>query len=513
MSPRRRPAVLRDAASSGPGLPERLAMGMLLCAMGLGFSAQWTLTWAAGQPAGGPPAVAVGGGILLAVLARTLGGMIREDGSADNEVSWGGLALGAGLAVAFTHFTPQAGLPAVLALGAVWSGWYLTGYVWRNLALAVPPLRDPSAGPDRDAHGQVVGTGSVDIAANVQAGVFGALLAGAAVGAVGAHLGHGESGAAGLLAAVALVWQCGCACLLVAQGQRRAMLREARIYQAQVLASFAPTAAVGALAVTGLVAVVALVLPAYPALLSVHALGAWLAHLVGGFVGHPAAGASAPAGPSPAQVPGSAIPHSANARGGGGASTSLSAVGIILILLLVVLAIFGLRLAFMAIGSHFGRRTSLWEWLRSIWQALLEILEALLSGGGLTGLWDMLARRGAAAGQPGGGSGAPRRAGFWERRGDARLRVRAAYRHMLSGVGGKGHHRPFWFSPTRFRRQLETDLPHHRTELSRLTGLYEEARYSTHRLGEGDAGEAESAADMVVRVTRAARDGEPSSPI
>ncbi len=508
MSAGRRPVVLLDPASTGPGLAERLAMGMLLCAMGLGFSAQWTLTWAAGQPVGGPPAVAVGGGILLAVLARILGGMVREDGSADNELSWGGLALGAGLAVAYTHFTPQAALPAVLALGAVWSGWYLTGYVWRNLVLAVPPLRDPSAGPDRDAHGQAVGSGSMDIAANVQAGVFGALLAGAAVGAVGAHLGHGESGVQGLLAAVVLVWQCVCACLLVAQGQRRALLREARIYEARVVAGFAPTAALGALAITGLVAVVALLLPAYPPLLSVHALGAWLAHLVASFVGHPASRASTAVGPSPAQVPGTSIPHSANARGSGGASTSLSAVGIILILLLVVLAVFGLRLAFMAVGSHFGDRTSLWEWLRSIWQALLEILEALFSGGGLTGLWDMLARRGTAGGQVGGGPAPPRRGGFWERRGDARLRVRSAYRHMLSGVGGKGHHRPFWFSPTRFRRQLEADLPPERTELSRLTGLYEQARYSTHRLDEGDAGEAESAADTVVRVTRAARDAE-----
>jgi|GEM_PF-6602353 len=506
---------VRAAAGDGdtPALTERLGLGSLLAGMGLGLAVQFALAWAWAHPAAGPPPLALGGGILLATLARNLGSIAKDDGGADNEIAWIGLLLGSGLAVAFMRLGPQAGVPAALAVASVWAAWWMTGYLWRNLLTAVPALRDPSAGPQRDAHGQPIGSGSLDIAANVQAGAFGGVLAAALVAVLGLQIRHGHGGPPLELGALAMALQAACACLLVAQGQRRALLREARVYQATVLPGFAAGSAAGALAVTLALTALAVILPAYPSLLTPHGVGTGLARVVGGVVGHTGTPGAVP----PTQ--GAALPQRPATTGGGGGhlagqSGVTSALTVVAVIVVLVVLGFGLRLGWSMARDAFGRRVSLLEFLRDAWQALLDLLAALFSGGGLVGLWNLLFRSGIrrAPARAGERAAATRRPSLLERMADPRLRVRAAYRHMLAGVGGKGHRRPPWFSPGRFRRQLQPLLPRNHPELSRLTSLYEEARYSTHDIATGAAGEAETAAQAVVHTARAARDaGGPES--
>lgn len=478
----------------GPGeMAGRFGMGALLAGMGLGLAAQFALAWAWAHNPFGPPPLAVGAGVLVAAWARTLASVARDDGGADNEIAWIGLLVGAGLAVAFLRVTPRAGSPAVLAVACVWSAWWLTGYIWRTLLTAAPPPRDSAADPDRDAHGQVRGSGMVDIAANVHAGAFGGVLAAAAVALLGLSLRHGRPGPAPEFAALAMAVQCGCACLLVAQGQRRALLRQAQIYGAEVLPGFATGSAAGALGVTAALMALALLVPAYPAVRPhLHVvLGNPLAHV-------PAPGAG---GAAARAVAGTRAGGGVTAVGGGpGAGAAMP-----LLLGLVGLAVAAalLRMLWLWARDGLARRGSLWESLRGLWAAFLEALAALFAGVGLLGLWRALAPAGAAGpgspGQPG-----QRRTGpnLWQRLADPRTRVRAAYRQMLAGVGGKGHRRPAWFSPARFRHTLQPQLPPDDQGLGRLTGLYEEARYSTHGLDPAAAHQAEAAAAGVIREAR-----------
>lgn len=500
----RRRGSVRDpsARDASLALSERLGMAVLVFGMGCGLAVQFALAWAWARPAPGPPALGLGGGMLLAALSRTLASVARDDGGADSEITWIGLLLGFGLALAFIHIQPGAGMPALLALAEVWTVWWLTGYVWRNLLLAVPPLREAGAGPDRDAHGQTVGSGNVDIAANVQAGAFGGVLAGAAVALAGLQLRHGHKGPPPEIGALAIAIQCACACLLVAQGQRRALLREARVYRASVLPGFSTGSAAGALGATVALTALALVLPAYPSLFTPHGIGAAIARIFGGVMRHTIApGAVLPARPS-------ALPTT-TANPGGGSPASGGRGGFVSLLTIIgaaagiVVLAFGLRLAWTAVRSRFGRRISLLEFLASVWSLILELLAALFSGGGLLGLWRMLVEtRSGAQPASGAGNATSRRASLLRRLADPRLRVRTAYRHMLFGVGGKGHRRPFWFTPGRFRRLLEPSLPGNHGELSQLTALYEEARYSTHDIADQAAGQAEAAAEAVIRSAR-----------
>jgi len=484
---------VRDAAA----LRERLGMGLLLLGMGVGLAAQFTLAWAWARPGSGPPPAALGAGLLVAILGRALGSVARDDGGADNEIAWVGLLVGAGLAIAFMHIGPQSGPPAVLAAGCLWAVWWLTGYIWRNLLVALPPLPEEGAGAETQA------ASALDIAANVQAGAFGGVLAAAAVAVIALQLRHGRTGPPVELGAIAMALQCGCACLLVAQGQRRALLRQARVYRAVVLPGFASGSATGALLVTALLMVVAVLIPAYPALVPHLHLGPAGASLVHHGIAPPAA--------PPRLRP--QAPPATTAGGGGG--TAFAGNGGILAGLAVILAVVGvvvvaaaIRLGVVWVRAGFGRRVSFLEFLGDLWQAIIDMLAALFAGVGLLGLWGLLfggpTRQ--AAGADGSGGGGGRRESVWAHLTDPRARVRAAYRHMLAGVGGKGHRRPHWFSPARFREHLQPALPAHREDLGRLTRLYEEARYSTHALRTDAAGRAEVDAETVVRQARSARE-------
>lgn len=490
-------------------LGERLGMGMLLAGMGLGLSLQFALAWAGARPAAGPPPFVLFAGVLLATLTRSLASLARDDGGSDNEIAWTGLLLASGLTVAFLHFGPSVGLPALLSLACVWAGWWMTGYLWRNLLLAVPAPRDPDAGPQVDAHGQSVGTGAVDVAANVQAGAFGGLLAAAAVALLGQALSHGRHPAHLLLGALAMTLQAACAALLVAQGQRRALLRQSALYQARVLPGFATGSAAGALVVTAAFSLLALVLPSLPGLLTPHGLGAGVARVVGGIVGH-----AANPGAVPLTHPGT-LPQGTATTGGGGGHTAgqtglAGPITVVAAVLILVALGFGVRVGVAMVRGAMGKGVPFWQFLREAWEMLLALLEAFFSGGGFGALWRLLA---------GGGSrrervvradagGGPRRASLLQRLTDPRLRVRAAYRQMLAGLGGKGHRRPVWFSPGRFRRQVQAALPPRQEDLSRLTTLYEEARYSAHVVAAAAAGEAEAAAQSVVRSARQASGDE-----
>ncbi len=484
-----------DASAS-----ERLVATLLCLGAGMGLGAEVALLWmGAGVRAhGGAPTAALAAGLAVAVCARCAAVLAREDpgaaGSGD-EIGWVGLLVGAGIPVGFTHMGAGSAPLAVLTAVLVWALWWLVGQVCGRALVALSTDL---------AHARRGG----DLGAELQGAVFsGTVLAAAAALLVPAVEGRAPSPWVG----IALAVQCGSGCVLVAAVHRRALLRRAAFEGATVLPSARPTNTLGVVGLVVAALLVGTLARNYPPLLGgttwahfAH-VAAWLAPTMR------RGGSSGLAQRNAGRTIGGAATGPAGGGGTGGAAFALlvEALGLVLIGFAVWAAVRG------AVWWWRHRSTvrwgAVWRFFTDLWAFLLEALAALLAGFRLDGLSRLLAAlrlRGGVAKPAEIESGAPRRPTDAPRAPDARRRVRAAYRHLLSGAGDRGHRRPHWATPRVFRRLLAPKVALDPNALGTLTQLYEEARYSVRPIAAEEAVTAEQAARQVVQRLREGGGGD-----
>lgn len=476
-------------AAPESSLGERMGATFLCFGMGVATSGQAVALWAVARAhaAGGAPAWVMGAGLLVAVAARSLAVLVRHEWSTGDELGWAGLLLGAGVPVAFTRMGPATAPLAMLAAGLVWAIWWLQGQVG---ARALTALSTDVQHARREG----------DLGLETQGAVFGAAaMAAAADLLVPALFGSRPGPVSGVLLAA----QCGCACVLVALVHRRTLLRAAAIEGATILPEFGGQSSGGVLAIAAAAVTLGAVLPRYAGVIGpglFAGLGHAFAHLLPSL---------RPAGSSDQSgLPG---PHAAGTgpvamANGGPGDLVIKLLAELMGLAVVVLVAWGV----VRLTMQWVRHRAQLGWppvgrlLAEMWRALIGILRAIWAGLRTGGLWSWLSRAG---GRPLGPVPVPtlppvHREAPWGRWGDPRMRVRTAYRRLLTGAVERGHRRPSWATPRRFRALLTPALPPDPQALAAITRLYEEARYSRHTVDEHTAGTAEAAAQEILRTLR-----------
>ncbi len=496
-----------DTTASGPRLQaESEAMGtVLLAGLGVGSGLMaWSLWSRLGWTH--PPAAALAAAVTLAVAARGLGEWGHLAGRTDaalGDGEFGGAAAGVALLLplalvaGFSQWQRLgAAVPGIFAALAVWAAWFQAGRLWRDFGGRGQGRADRERLRREDLPAQA--DQPTDGEGEALRGDVAAWWLVSGLLAVSVPL-RSAGRPAPLLAAVAVALETTSGAMLLAHGVRRHLLQQAERQGARVLPGFAlqASAALGAVLVTvGL----ALALPAWPTLPTLR----W---------GHSLARALAPRGASPPPPtllppPGHPAPPPASSPAPPAALWGpvllLSCLGLALLLVVAI------RRLVAAWGRGRARpwfAGGFWEFLVRLWRLLGEAFAALWAGmGSWTSLWSKGRRpQGAWRSWPGADPGAAGRRGQtpWIAAGDARARVRAAYRRLLMELAAHGHHRHRAASPRAFARQLAPLLPGTGDAHRQLTELYERARYSPHPLSPRDAGAADQAADAVVRRLRA----------